>query len=176
MWDWRTAILGEVPICLEGIHVTARTGHGTIRLTPQRCAVLEALRASNDHPTAAELLTRVQQDQPGIGPATIYRTLNLLVTSGLAVELQLDDGGAARYDGNVGRHDHLVCVRCGRIDDVVQPEPDLSGVADTGFAVTGYDLRINGVCPSCQESTSPSPGDRGTEATRPRVLSFPRES
>lgn len=122
----------------------------TPRLTPQRRAVLEALRGSSDHPTAAELLPRVQQRSPGTGAATVYRALAVLVEAGLAEELSIGDGHAARFDGNTDRHDHLVCTRCGRVVDVVQPQPDLSGVAGTGFTVTGYDLRIHGTCPDCQ--------------------------
>lgn len=124
--------------------------HGALRLTPQRRAVLEALRASYDHPTAAELLPRVQERCPGAGAATVYRALSMLVETGLAVELTIGDNGAARFDGNTSRHDHLVCLGCGRVVDVAAPRPDLSGVAGTGFTVSGYDLRIHGTCPSCQ--------------------------
>ncbi|MGH3320865.1 MAG: Fur family transcriptional regulator [Streptosporangiaceae bacterium] len=119
-------------------------------LTPQRQAVLDALRVSSDHPTAADLIARVQERSPGIGPATVYRALSQLVQTGRALELNLGDPGGARYDGNTTRHDHLVCVHCGWVADVTGGEPDLSEVAGTGFAVTGYDLRINGVCPDCQ--------------------------
>lgn len=133
--------------------MTAHT-RPALRLTPQRRAVLDALRASRDHPTAAELLSRVQHRSPGVGPATVYRTLGLLVRSGLAIELNLGDSGGARYDGNTGRHDHLICTRCRRVVDIVQPEPNLAGVADTGFTVTGYDLLVYGFCPDCQESAS----------------------
>lgn len=123
---------------------------GTPRLTRQRRAVLEALRASSDHPTAAELLPRVQQYSPGASAATIYRALSVLVDAGLAEELTIGDGGGARFDGNTDRHDHLICTACGRVVDVAQPPPDLSGVAQTGFTVSGYDLRIHGTCPDCQ--------------------------
>ena len=49
------------------------------RLTPQRHAVLETLESATDHPTAAEVFERVRVSSPGIGPATVYRTLALLV-------------------------------------------------------------------------------------------------
>lgn len=143
--------------------MTAQTWRRASRLTPQRRAVLEALRASSDHPTAAELLSRVQRRSPGTGPATVYRALGVLVRSGLALELNLGDGGAARYDGNTGRHDHLVCIRCRRVVDIIQPEPDLSDVARTGFTVTGYDLQVHGVCPDCQnkaDAAGPEEADR----------------
>lgn len=122
-----------------------------LRLTPQRRAVLEVLAAATDHPTAAEVFERVRERVPGIGPATVYRTLALLVESGQALELSLGEG-AARYDGNVARHDHLVCDGCGRALDVQVPLPavavrELS--AATGFQITGYDLQFRGRCPDC---------------------------
>ena len=127
-----------------------------LRLTPQRRAVLKVLEAAHDHPTAAEVFDRVQGILPGIGPATVYRTLGLLVEHGKALELGLTDG-AARYDANIGRHDHLICESCGKAVDVDAPIPQrLSDTlaSDTGFTITGYDLRFRGRCPSC--STAPA--------------------
>ncbi len=127
-----------------------------VRLTPQRRAVLDVLAASHDHPTAAEVFERVRAQLPGIGAATVYRTLSLLVESGQALELSLGDGASARYDGNVDRHDHLVCDACGRAIDVHSPLPReaLGRLADaTGFTVTGYDLQFRGRCPDCSTTT-----------------------
>ena len=135
-------MLGKERIALEG-------RHDTPRMTRQRRAVLDALRASADHPTAAELLPRVQRRSPGTGAATIYRALAVLVDAGLAEELSIGDAGAARFDGNVERHDHLVCTECGQVVDIAAPRPDLSGVADTGFTISRYELRIHGTCPAC---------------------------
>lgn len=123
------------------------------RLTPQRSAVLGVLRHSQDHPTAAEVFDRVRVAAAGIGAATVYRSLAHLVGSGLAVELSLGDGSAARYDANTARHDHVVCAGCGRADDVDVPLPDeaLAGVAaDTGWQLSGYGLQFHGLCPRCQ--------------------------
>ena len=123
-----------------------------VRLTPQRRAVLDVLRSSHDHPTAQDVFDRVRRTSPGIGAATVYRTLNLLVEQGQALELDLGDT-ASRYDANTTRHDHVVCVRCGAAADVDAPLPPR--LADTvaqvsGFAVTGHDLRFRGLCPTCQ--------------------------
>ena len=60
-----------------------------MRITPQRRAVLEVLHAAHDHPTAADVFERVRRVHPGIGAATVYRTLGLLVDSGEALELNL---------------------------------------------------------------------------------------
>ncbi|SBW26079.1 Fur family transcriptional regulator [Protofrankia symbiont of Coriaria ruscifolia] len=128
-------------------------GQQDLRLTPQRRAVLEVLRAAHSHPTAAEVYDRVRQVAPGIGAATVYRSLGLLVQAGHALELSLGNGTAARYDGNTRRHDHLVCDRCGQAVDIDLPSPvemvdELA--RSTGFAITGYDLQFRGLCPSCR--------------------------
>jgi Fur family peroxide stress response transcriptional regulator len=134
------------------------------RLTPQRRAVLDVLRASHDHPTASEVYDRVRAAAPGIGAATVYRTLGMLVSTGRALELNLGDGVAARYDANVSRHDHLVCERCGRAVDVDLGVPATlvdAVTRTTGFLVTGYDLQVRGVCPRCQTIPGSEPSDPG---------------
>jgi Fur family transcriptional regulator, peroxide stress response regulator len=123
-----------------------------IRMTPQRQAVLDVLHRSHDHPTAAEVYDRVRAGAPGIGAATVYRTLALLVESGQALELSLADGARARYDGNVARHDHVVCTQCGRAVDVSSPLPAGAVPAlarRTGFAISNYHLQFHGRCPDC---------------------------
>jgi Fur family ferric uptake transcriptional regulator/Fur family peroxide stress response transcriptional regulator len=123
-----------------------------LRLTPQRRAVLDVLRAAPDHPTAAEVIQRVREISPGIGPATVYRALGRLVETGQASELALGDG-AARYDANTTRHDHLVCDGCGRAVDVDVPVPrELTHrlATETQFEITSYDLKFHGLCPTCQ--------------------------
>ncbi len=128
-------------------------GQQDLRLTPQRRAVLEVLRTAHDHPTAAEVYARVRAVAPGIGAATVYRALGLLVRAGYALELSLGNGVAARYDANVARHDHAVCDRCGRAADIDLPVPaELVNALSrrTGFAITGYDLQFRGLCPACQ--------------------------
>ncbi|MCM3922771.1 transcriptional repressor [Frankia sp. AiPs1] len=140
-----------------------------LRLTPQRMAVLEVLRAAADHPTAAEVYERVRRSSPRIGSATVYRTLALLVSTGRALELNLGDGAAARYDANTCRHDHAVCDGCGRAVDIDHPVPDgmVAEIARrSGFAITGYDLQFRGMCPDCQASSSdPARAAGGTGPT-----------
>lgn len=127
-----------------------------LRLTPQRKAVLTVLEQSHDHPTAAEVCERVQALLPGVGAATVYRTLGLLVEHGQALELSLT-AGASRYDANIHRHDHLVCDRCGRAIDVDMPIPAKLAKAleeSTGFTITGYELSFRGQCPTCSTSAN----------------------
>jgi Fur family ferric uptake transcriptional regulator/Fur family peroxide stress response transcriptional regulator len=132
-----------------------RADPAELRLTPQRRAVLTVLQEAHDHPTAQEVFERVRVSAPGIGFATVYRTLNLLVGAGQALELSLGHS-SARYDANVERHDHLVCIGCGRASDLptALPAEALAQVARaSGFSVTSYDLQFRGHCPDC--ATSP---------------------
>jgi Fur family transcriptional regulator, peroxide stress response regulator len=136
-----------------------------VRSTPQRRAVLDVLQQADDHPTAAEVLERVCEIIPGVGAATVYRTLGLLVESGQILELRLGQSAATRYDRNIHHHDHLVCDSCGRVDDV-QVHLDRRHVLDplevaNGFQVTSYDLRVHGICTNCEPNVQPGRNDHG---------------
>src|SRR3970282_206178 len=87
------------------------------RLTRHRRAVLEVIRTSDDHPAAAQIFSRVQKKHPRVAYATIYNALNWLSRHGAIGEIKFGDE-AVRYDWRTGRHDHLVCSRCGRLTDV----------------------------------------------------------
>ena len=124
----------------------------SFRLTPQRTAILAAVRAASDHPTARELFRRVRRREPRIGFATVYRTLNLLVEHGEILELQLGDDAVARYDGDTGPHDHVVCRGCAGVADIrlALPASLLAEAARaSGYEVDSYDLRFSGRCPAC---------------------------
>lgn len=127
------------------------------RVTPQRRAVLDVLMAARDHPTAAQVFDRVRAKQPGIGAATVYRTLSLLVAEGQARMLSLGEGASARYDANISRHDHVLCVDCGAAMDVEAPLP-AGALADmasrTGYDLTEYDVQFRGRCPSCDRKAN----------------------
>ena len=131
------------------------------RLTPQRRAVLDVVTASHDHPTAADVLTRVREVVPEVGAATVYRTLSLLVEAGQVAELRLGHGSPTRYDRTVAHHGHLLCEACGSVVDVYVPvSPEL--LEDTasphGFQVSTYDLRVLGRCAGCRtDRTAPIP-------------------
>jgi Fur family ferric uptake transcriptional regulator/Fur family peroxide stress response transcriptional regulator len=131
-------------------------GGVSFRVTPQRQAVLDVLVDAHDHPTATQVCERVRALHPGVGPATVYRTLGLLVADGQARIFALGDGASARYDANIERHDHVVCTGCGAAMDVDTPLTEslvAQMSARTGYDLTSYDLQFHGRCPSCQRST-----------------------
>ncbi|HEX9760802.1 MAG TPA: transcriptional repressor [Candidatus Acidoferrales bacterium] len=128
------------------------------KLTPYRAAVLDVLRASHNHPTAAEVYGKVRRSHPGVAYATIYNALNWLTRRGLVVELKRGDG-ASRFDPIIERHDHLVCTRCGALmDHTVELPRRLWARAGrrAGFRVERYRLELYGLCPACSRKSRPA--------------------
>jgi Fur family ferric uptake transcriptional regulator len=121
------------------------------RLTRQREVILEEVRKLDCHPTAAEVYRRVRRRLPRISLATVYRNLDLLAEMGAIERLALG-GSEARFDGDLKRHDHVQCVRCGRLDDVSGPPfelAELPGADPHGYQILGYRLQYLGLCPCC---------------------------
>src|SRR3712207_5033353 len=120
-----------------------------LRMTGNRQVVLEVLRNTTAHPTAQQVFLAAREQQPQIGFATVYRTLDLLVQHGLAQEVYRDKDGAAHYDANVSRHDHAVCDQCGRILDVSAPLHALAHAIierATGFQANWHATTFSGLC------------------------------
>jgi len=132
--------------------IVARLRERGHRLTPQRYAVLRALVEGGEHPSADQLFQRVSENYPMMSPATVYKTLDTLKAAGEVLELEFREG-PNRYDANLPHaHPHVVCTRCGRIDDVMDErlDPSVADVsAQTGYKVRGYRLDFYGICPSC---------------------------
>lgn len=123
-----------------------------LRMTGNRQVVLEVLRSTTSHPTAQQVFMLAREHQPQIGFATVYRTLDLLVKHNLAQEVFRDKDGAAHYDANVTRHDHAICDRCGRIEDVSAPLHALAyAIVEraSGFHINWHASAFSGLCADC---------------------------
>jgi len=126
------------------------------RKTRQRQVILEELQAVKSHPTAVELHEIVRQRLPKVSLGTIYRNLDLLARMGLIEKLE-HAGGEARFDANTAEHDHLRCVCCGRIDDLMTPPLELVCPEDhdlRGYQVLGRRLEFIGICPRCRQPSA----------------------
>jgi Fe2+ or Zn2+ uptake regulation protein len=121
------------------------------RATPQRLVILRELRRRGRHATADEIRSSVRGELPGTSTPTVYATLELLVDLGFA--RRIDAGaGAALYDARTDPHQHTVCRRCGRIDDL-DYELDTKALgraaAQAGFRPQAVELVITGLCADC---------------------------
>jgi len=121
--------------------------------TRQRARLLELLRATDAHPTAAELFDQLRPELPNLSLGTVYRNLEVLVSEGLA-EKVASPGRAVRYDGNPEPHHHFVCEACGAIRDVdVSVPPQLQTSLRRRHRLRASRLRIDfyGCCESCSD-------------------------
>src|SRR5579884_3446876 len=117
------------------------------RVTSQRLVILRELRRRRTHATAEEVHRAVQHELPGVSVPTIYATLELFVELGLA--RRIDTGTAALYDPRLAPHQHAVCRRCGRVEDVdgrVNASALLGVARAAGFQPHAAELIITGVC------------------------------
>jgi Fur family transcriptional regulator, ferric uptake regulator len=120
------------------------------RTTRQRSAVLAALRQAPEPLSAQDLHAGLGRR---VGLATVYRTLQGLVESGQVDVFRRDSGEALYRLCNPLHHHHLVCERCGRVEEIdaceVQPWAE-QAARRRGFAITGHQADIFGLCPKCQ--------------------------
>ena len=128
------------------------------KLTPQRKAILKVLTNTHDHLTPAQIHARMKNGNSGIGLATVYRTLDILVELELVCPVY-DKGGAISYVAarTSGHHHHLVCSGCGAVVDFT--DCDLEDLEQrislvTGFEIEGHFLELRGLCYDCQEKAS----------------------
>lgn len=125
-----------------------------LKLTPQRRAVLEAVFATHRHFDAEELVQILKQMGKRISRATVYRTLDLLVKSGLVHAMELGESRKV-YEHIVGHrhHDHLICTECGRTIEFGDGFIELlqEKVCDRlNFQAQKHSLRIFGRCENCR--------------------------
>jgi Fur family peroxide stress response transcriptional regulator len=130
----------------------ARCRERGIAVTPQRLAVIRALLASENHPSPSEICAAVRRRHPHVSLATVHRILEQFCEVGEARKVTLLHD-AARYDGNVEPHHHVLCVRCRRVHDIEIPEVDqlLEGKTSLGqFALLRCSVEIDALCRRCQ--------------------------
>lgn len=122
------------------------------RLTPQRRVVAEVLDHRRGHLTAEDVHAEARQRLPEVSLATVYNTLNELVSMGEVLAVTAADG-PRRYDTNVAvPHQHLVCVRCQQVIDVHPSGQDALGLSRRerhGYQMLGVEVVFKGVCPDC---------------------------
>lgn len=129
----------------------AAAGRG-IALTHQRLEIFREVAESEDHPDAEKVFRAVRGRLPSISLDTVYRTLSLLRELKLINAIGVP-GAGLRYDGNVGRHHHYVCISCGMIVDFEDAALDALNVPDavgTLGSVENSHVEVRGVCTACQ--------------------------
>ena len=123
-----------------------------LRCTPQRHALMAFLLKQHSHPTAAEIFAAVNRVDPRCSRATTYNNLRDLVKAGLVREVAVE-GRAARFDAKGIQHYHLVCDRCGEVEDVDWYDVPWPASGSLGNRVLREsELIFRGLCEKCARS------------------------
>jgi Fur family ferric uptake transcriptional regulator len=123
------------------------------KMTGPRKTIIERFIKLTSHISPEEFYLLLKKDFPTIGRATVYRTLKLLTKSGLAESLSLDDG-ITRFEIKYNRphHDHLRCVKCGKIEEFTNEtieELQNKIIQKHRFSPMWHKLEIYGACEKC---------------------------
>ncbi len=131
-----------------------------MRMTSQREIILEELKKLKSHPTADELYLVVKKRLPRISIATVYRNLEQMSEAGIVRKLEYS-GRQKRFDGRAYPHNHVHCVKCGRVADVMtRPGKDIRAVIEDacGYKIIDDHVEFTGICPECQSEQPKDPG------------------
>jgi Fur family ferric uptake transcriptional regulator len=121
----------------------------------RRDVVVGAFLASNRHLSVDDLYTLVRRKSPGIGRTTVYRTLKLLESAGLAQALVLDGETYFERELNRRHHDHFICSSCSAIFEFSSDEIEALQEEEArkiGFRIEGHKHQVFGKCVKCLAS------------------------
>lgn len=121
------------------------------RITPQRIAIVEYLLKTDDHPSAEHIHKIVQKKYPMISLSTVYKTLDLLREKKLVNEIKVE--GEARFDAHTDEHINLVCMNCGKIDDIDEDslkEIQTKVARKSKYMILKSNFELFGYCNNCK--------------------------
>lgn len=124
-----------------------------LKNTSQRMIILKAFLKQDSHLSTEDFYLKLRKKHPGIGYATVHRTLKLFAECGIASERNFGDG-QMRFEVCYANahHDHLVCTACGKIiefenQQIEQLQIDVA--REHNFSIRDHRLELYGLCHSC---------------------------
>ena len=125
-----------------------------LKITLPRVKILEILENSEVHHVSAEDVYKLLlHNGEEVGLATVYRVLTQFEQAGLVVRHNFEGGHSVFELSSDKHHDHIVCIRCGRVEEFADDEIEQlqEKVADKlGFELTDHNLTMYGLCPECR--------------------------
>ena len=121
------------------------------KITPQRTAIVDYLLRTEDHPSAELIHKVVRRKYPMVSLSTVYKTLDLLREKKLVNEIEVE--GEARFDAHTDEHINLVCVSCGKIEDVDEDllkEIQIKAAKKSKYIILQSSFELSGYCGLCK--------------------------
>ena len=123
----------------------------TNRQTQQRTAIVTVIEGMDCTFTPQEVLGQAQRACPGLGIATVYRSIRDLVEQG-RVQRVIVAGSAPRYErANVTHHHHFHCGSCGEVTPLEGCALKKTYRLPSGFKASSHEVTFTGTCPTCAE-------------------------
>lgn len=122
-----------------------------VKVTHQRLEIYRALASSVTHPDAETIYRIVRKRIPTISHDTVYRNLKLLSDYGL-IAVAGTSNERLRFDANMERHHHFVCVQCGLIRDFCSEQLESIHCPREAHAFgepVSLHIEVKGVCTKC---------------------------
>lgn len=120
------------------------------RKTRQREVIAEVISGAAGPMTAPEILSEAQGTLPGLGIATVYRTLGLLQDAGDVRAVVMPNGDSRYESARIGHHHHFQCRVCNRVFDLHGCSlPPAGAHVPAGFRVESHEITFQGVCADC---------------------------
>ncbi len=121
-----------------------------IRPSVQRLAIMNYLMENRIHPTVDQIFSDLYPTMPTLSRTTVYNTLKLLVDSGAAIILTIDEKNT-RFDAEIKPHTHFMCNQCGSVTDLNINPPILKGNYIDDCEILNSELYVYGYCPECKK-------------------------
>ncbi len=119
------------------------------RDTRQRRAIRQVIEGAKRPLTPDEVLDEARQILPGLGQATVYRTLNTLQQTRMIVPVDIP-GHPSRYEkAGLKHHHHFACIGCGRAFELEGCSYTGDKGVPPGFKVEGHEVILYGHCRDC---------------------------
>jgi len=126
-----------------------------LKVTAARVKILQLLENTRERHVSAEDIYRILLDAgEDIGLATVYRVLTQFEEAKLVIRHHFAEGHSVFEMDSGTHHDHLVCVKCGRVEEFVDriiEERQQAVALQAGFSITDHSLNIYGICGKCQK-------------------------
>lgn len=132
-------------------HVITLLRDEGFRITPQRTAIVDYLLKTDDHPSAELIHKVVRKRYPMVSLSTVYKTLDLLRERKMVNEIEVD--GESRFDAHTDEHINLVCLRCGKIEDVDEEELteiQIRAAKKSKYVILKSIFELIGYCSNCK--------------------------
>lgn len=131
-------------VCLSPQEIEVRLKEAGVQPTLQRISICKYVLCDADHPTAEDVHAWADKHLAKISLATVYNTLNTLVSAGLLREYKFSHMDKVIYDNNLLDHYHFLDEKSGQLFDIQKESIKLEMNLESPFQPTNYDVLIKG--------------------------------